>query len=67
MKRLTLAIVVAMLTLPGSALAATSTGVVKSVNRGHHVITLVDARRAVHTYRYQGRLPKLRAGSHRRK
>jgi hypothetical protein len=63
MKRLTLATTVALLALPASALAASSSGVVLSVDQKHHTIQVVDSRHVVHLYHYRGRLPKLHAGS----
>jgi Domain of unknown function (DUF5666) len=63
MKRLTLAAVGALLAFPASALAASGTGTVLSVDGRHHTIEVVDASHAVHSFHFQGRLPKLHAGS----
>ncbi len=63
MRRLTLATIGALLALPASALAASGSGVVLSLDAQHHVIEVVDSHHVVHAYHYRGRLPKLRAGS----
>lgn len=64
MKR-ALATAVAVLALPGSALAAgTHRGVVLTVDRAHHVVQLVDGRHVVHAYHYRGRLGRVHPGSH---
>jgi archaellum component FlaF (FlaF/FlaG flagellin family) len=63
MKRLTLATVGALLALPTSALAASGSGVVLSVDARHHSIELVDSSHVVHSFHYRGRLPRLHAGS----
>ena len=63
MKRLSFATAVAMLALPGSALAASGHGVVLSVDSKHHTVQVVDASHVVHAFGYRGRLPRLHAGS----
>lgn len=63
MKRLTLATISALLALPASALAASGSGVVLSLDAQHHAIEVVDSHHVVHAYHYRGRLPKLHAGS----
>lgn len=63
MKRLTLAAIVALLALPATALASSSSGVVLSVDKRHHTIQVVDPGHVVHLYHYDGRLPRLHAGS----
>jgi hypothetical protein len=44
-------------------MAASSGGVVLSVDAAHHSIQVVDSHHAVHAYRYRGRLPRLHTGS----
>lgn len=63
MKTLPFAAAVAVLALPGSALAAGSHGVVLSVDRAHHSVELVDAHHFVRDFHYRGRLGHLRVGS----
>jgi hypothetical protein len=63
MKRLTVAAAAAMLALPASAVAAPRSGVVLSVDAGHHKIQVVDGKHLAHAYRYRGSLPKLHPGS----
>jgi hypothetical protein len=63
MKRLVLAAATTILVLPSSALAASSGGVVLSVDSGRHVVQVVDGGHFVHAYRYRGHMPKVHAGS----
>ena len=71
MNRLTVAAIVAMLALPASAIAALpasaiaapASGVVLSVDRGHHTIQVVDAKHRAHGYRYRGSIPRLHPGT----
>src|ERR1700736_715386 len=63
MKRLTLATGVALLVLPASAMAASTSGRVLSVDARHHAIEVVDSSHVVHAYRYSGRLPQLHPGN----
>jgi hypothetical protein len=63
MRRLTLAVTSALLMLPASALAASGSGVVLSVDSKHRTIEVVDTQHVVHAYQYRGRLPRLHAGS----
>ena len=63
MKRLTLAMVGAMLAMPATALAGSAGGLVLSVDRTHRTIEVVDSSHVVHAYHYRGALPKLHAGS----
>jgi hypothetical protein len=64
MKRfIPLASALALISLPATALAAPTHGLVLSVSPAHHRIQLIDSRRAVHGYRYGGALPALHTGS----
>ncbi len=63
MRRVALAAAAALFAFPASALAASSSGVVLSVDTRHHAIQVVDSTHIVHAYGYQGRLPKLHAGT----
>src|SRR6516162_11080660 len=63
MRRLTLATIATLLAVPASALAASTSGTVLSVDGRHHTIEVVDASHVVHDYHYHGRLPRLHAGS----
>jgi hypothetical protein len=53
-RRLALAVVTAALLLPASSLAASSSGVVLSVNGSRHMLQLVDARHVVKAFRFHG-------------
>jgi hypothetical protein len=63
MRRVTLGIVATMLALPASAMAASGHGMVLSVDSRHKTLEVVDSSHVVHAYKYQGRLPRLHAGS----
>ena len=58
----TLAVALATLAVPASALAASSTGTVLSINRSQHVVQIVDAAHAVHAYHYR-QLAHVKGGS----
>jgi hypothetical protein len=63
MKRLMLAAGLAGLAaFPAGALANTSRSKVVSVDTRHHTVHLVDAKHAVHAYRYRGKLPHVGLG-----
>ena len=63
MKRLMLAAGLAgLVVFPAGALAGTSRSKVLSVDTRHHTVHLVDAARAVHAFRYRGKLPRLVLG-----
>lgn len=63
MKRLIVAAAAVMLALPASAIAATASGTVLSVDAGHRSIQVTDGHHLVDAYHWRGRLPKLRPGS----
>ena len=63
MRRVTLGIVVALLALPASAMAASGHGVVLSVDSRHKTVEVVDASHVVHAYKFRGRLPRLHLGA----
>jgi hypothetical protein len=63
MKRLIVAAAAVMLALPASAIAATPSGTVLSVDAGHHSMQVIDGHHLAHAYRWRGRLPKLHPGS----
>jgi Domain of unknown function (DUF5666) len=63
MKRIGMAVALTTLALPASALAASSSGTVLSVDSGHHMIQVVDGRHVVHAFHYRGKLGRLHAGS----
>ena len=48
-----IAVALATFALPASALAASGSGTVLSVDRSHHIVQVVDAGHIVHAYRYR--------------
>jgi hypothetical protein len=61
--RLVLAAAAATLCFPACAVAASSAGVVLSVDGHRHALQFVSARHVVHAYRFRGRLPGVGVGS----